>query len=246
MATSGKVSTRKGKKAKTAPEVTPSATAKPLTSNVEPFIKTFYPKTESQNLYYNSIFNNVLTFGVGPSGVGKTRVVARCIVEMLVTDKVERAIISRPCQEAGEKLGAIPGGLKEKIEPYMAPLMTEIYAELGSFRTDIFLRQGRIRVLPLAFTRGWNFNNTIAVLDEAQNTSKTQMQMFLTRIGENCHMVIDGDSSQLDISKNQSGLEDAIQRMTGDPETGIIRFTPADIVRHGIVRRVVENYAKEL
>lgn len=243
MATAGRPTIRKGKKEKI--KKPPAVPVEPITS-AEPVLRPFHTKTANQGRYYHSILTNTLTFAVGCAGTGKTRVVARCIAEMLLSGQKERAIFTRPNEEAGTRMGPVPGDLNEKIGPYMAPLLREVYKEIGKQRTDALVRQGRIELLPIGFARGHNFDDAIAVLDEAQNATRTQMKLFLTRIGTNCTMVIDGDSDQIDIRACDSGLEDAIRRLADDPEVGVVRFTVSDIVRSGLVQRIVKSYAQPI
>ncbi len=201
-------------------------------------------RTEAQARYIQSIENNILTFGVGPAGVGKTHIGAVMAVNMLLSGAVEKIIITRPIQEAGERLGALPGDIGEKTDPFMAPMLIALAKQVGRSGVEALIQAKKIETLPLAYMRGYTLENCFAILDEAQNTTKRQMMMFLTRIGENCRIVVDGDASQIDIQE-KSGLEDAIMRMYNDPEVGVVRFTHLDVVRSGLVQRVVENYSHD-
>lgn len=200
------------------------------------------PRTESQKAYIQAIRNNCLTFGIGPAGTGKSYCAAALAAEALESGRIERIILTRPAVEAGEQLGFLPGALDEKFAVYIEAFRDILNERLGTGTVNYNLRHGRILAAPLAFMRGKTFGpDTFVVLDEAQNTSIAQMKMFLTRIGEDCKVVINGDVQQSDI-RGPNGLEDAIQRLHDLPNVCIHRFERADIVRSGLVREVIDRY----
>lgn len=199
------------------------------------------PRSDKQALYIATIQANVLTFGIGPAGTGKTFCATSLACEAFVDGKVDRIIITRPVVEAGEELGFLPGEMMEKFAPYLAPVRQILDRRLGRGAVDMFLKDGHIECLPLAFMRGHTFSNAFVILDEAQNTTKTQMKMFLTRIGEGCRVIVDGDPRQIDIAA-PSGLIDAVQRLRGMKGVGLVEFTRGDIVRSGLVQDIVEAY----
>jgi len=206
-------------------------------------VEAFKPRTEAQGRYVDAISSQLLVFGVGPAGTGKTHVAASVAAEALISGEVERIIVCRPIYEAGEKLGYLPGDLKEKTDPYMAPLMEVLNRRLGRSYAEILVKIGKIEVLPLAFMRGRSLANCFVILDEAQNTTPAQMKMFLSRIGEGTKTVVDGDLTQTDLPIGQtSGLADALNRVHGLPGVVIVRFTRADIVRSGLCQMIVERY----
>lgn len=199
------------------------------------------PKTETQKRYINAIKNFTLTFGVGPAGTGKSYIAAALAAQALDRGDIERIIITRPAIEAGESLGFLPGELEEKYEPYIAAIRNVLDERLGKSYVDYLLKAGRIVASPLAYMRGMTFRNAYVILDEAQNTTPSQMKLFLTRIGENCKVIIDGDPAQSDI-KGPNGLEDAIQRISWIPSVKVIEFGIDDVVRSGIVAEILKSY----
>ena len=208
-------------------------------------VEPFAPRTEAQARYAASIASQTLTFGVGPAGTGKTYVVATIAAEALLAREIERIVITRPICEAGEKLGFLPGDMKEKTDLYMAPLVDVLNRRLGRSHVEALLKAERIQVLPLAFMRGYSLRDAYVILDEAQNTTPGQMKMFLTRMEDTAKVIVDGDLSQRDIP-GPSGLADALDRLTGKPGVGVVRFTRADIVRSGFVQMVVDAYSNEV
>lgn len=199
-------------------------------------------RTPAQQRYINAIRNNCLTFGTGPAGTGKSYCAAALAAEALESGRIERIILTRPAVEAGEQLGFLPGDLEDKFAVYIEAFRDILNERLGAGTVNYNLRHGRILAAPLAFMRGKTFGpETFVVLDEAQNTSIAQMKMFLTRIGENCKVVINGDVDQSDI-RGPNGLGDAIQRLEGLPGVYIHRFERDDIVRSGLVRAVIDRY----
>jgi phosphate starvation-inducible PhoH-like protein len=207
--------------------------------------KTIVPRSPNQKKYLESILDKDMVFGIGPAGTGKTYLAVAVGVSMFLSGQVERLIFTRPAVEAGENLGFLPGDMREKIDPYLRP----IYDAMGDMMPFDFMMKkmeaGEIEIAPLAFMRGRTLANAFVVLDEAQNTTKTQMKMFLTRMGENTRMVITGDMTQTDLPKGiVSGLRDATEILEGIPEVAFHHFTNADVVRHRLVARIVEAYDK--
>ena len=204
--------------------------------------KRLEPKTPSQKRYISAIKNNCLTFGIGPAGTGKSYCAAAMAADALESGRVERIILTRPAVEAGEQLGFLPGALDEKFAVYIEAFREILNERLGRGAVDYYLRHGRIVAAPLAFMRGKTFSqDTFVILDEAQNTSMSQMKMFLTRIGEDCKVVVNGDIEQSDI-RGPNGLADAIKRLRGVPGVCIHQFEREDIVRSGLVRAVMDRY----
>ncbi|MBC8793360.1 MAG: phosphate starvation-inducible protein PhoH [Tagaea sp. CACIAM 22H2] len=203
------------------------------------------PRTATQGAYLKALKHNELVFGIGPAGTGKTYLAVAVAVDHLITGKVDRIILSRPAVEAGERLGFLPGDLKEKVDPYLRPLYDALHDMLPPDLVAKRLTSGEIEVAPLAFMRGRTLANAFAILDEAQNTTPMQMKMFLTRLGEGSRMVVTGDLTQIDLPPGQkSGLAEALDTLTGVPGIGITHFTGADVVRHPLVGRIVEAYRR--
>lgn len=201
-------------------------------------------KTENQRRYINAIKNFKLVFGLGPAGCGKTYIAGSIAAEKLESKSVERVIITRPAVEAGESFGHLPGELAEKYEPYLMPLRSVFEERLGKSFFEYLLKTNVIQPIPLAFMRGTTFNDCVVLLDEAQNVTPTQMKMFLTRIGENCTVVVSGDEDQRDIS-GPSGLTDAVAKVSYIPSVKVIRFDDNDIVRSGLVAEILQAYKQE-
>lgn len=202
------------------------------------------PKTLGQKRYVDAIRANTITFGVGPAGTGKTYLAMASAIAALRRREVRRLIFTRPVVEAGENLGFLPGTLEEKIDPYMRPLFDALYDMLEREQVDALLQGGVIEVAPLAFMRGRTFNDCFLILDEAQNTTPEQMKLFLTRLGFRSKMVITGDDTQLDLPRGISGLK-GIQGILGDvDDIAFCRFDEVDVVRHSLVAKIVEAYAK--
>lgn len=199
------------------------------------------PKTENQRRYINAIKNFDLIFGVGPAGVGKSFIAGSIAAEKIDTKQIDRIIITRPAVEAGESMGHLPGELDEKFEPYLAPLRAVFEERLGKSYFEYLVKTGAIQAIPLAFMRGMTFSDAFVILDEAQNVTPRQMKMFLTRIGENCTVVVDGDETQKDIV-GPSGLTDAIDRVSYIPSVKVVRFSDVDSVRSGLVAELLIAY----
>ncbi|MEW5729586.1 MAG: PhoH family protein [Pseudomonadota bacterium] len=203
------------------------------------------PRTPTQADYLKALNHQDLVFGLGPAGTGKTYLAVAKAVSMMIRGEVDRIILSRPAVEAGERLGFLPGDLKEKVDPYLRPLYDALYDMLPGDQVIKKLTAGEIEVAPLAFMRGRTLANSFIILDEAQNTTSVQMKMFLTRMGEGSRMVITGDLSQIDLPGGvRSGLKDAIDILDGMNGVSFIQFTDKDVVRHDLVTRIVRAYDK--
>ena len=198
-------------------------------------------QTENQKRYLKAMSGQNLVFATGPAGVGKTFLCTAIAAKMLVEKKIERIIITRPAVEAGESLGFLPGELDEKFDPYLEPFKDVLYRRLGRSFTEYLINSKKIVAVPLAYIRGRTFRNAMVILDEAQNTTPKQMKNFLTRFGENCTVVVNGDPTQMDIH-GPCGFTDAIERLFHIPEVRLVEFTKADIVRSGLVQKIVEAY----
>lgn len=210
-------------------------------------IKTFRrivtPRSPVQVEYIRLMRESALVFALGPAGTGKTYLAVVVAVSMLLEGLIDRIILSRPAVEAGERLGFLPGDMREKVDPYMRPLYDALYDMMPGDQVAKRLANGEIEVAPIAFMRGRTLSNSFVILDEAQNTTPVQMKMFLTRMGENSRMVVTGDPSQIDLPKGvQSGLADALEIVPSVDGVGVVRFTDADVVRHSLVTRIVRVY----
>ena len=205
--------------------------------------KTIVPYTHVQANYIRAMYDNDLVFALGPAGTGKTYIAVAMAVYQFLNKKVERIILSRPAVEAGEKLGFLPGDMKEKLDPYMRPLYDALFDMMPADRVQEAILNGEIELAPLAFMRGRTFSNAFVILDEAQNTTRTQMKMFLTRMGERSRMVITGDQSQIDLPKDiKSGLTDCIPKVEHIPGIEVIRFSDGDVVRHPLAAKIIKAY----
>ena len=205
--------------------------------------KAVSPKTLGQKEYINLINNNDITFGIGPAGTGKTYLAVAMAVKAFKRDEVSRIILTRPAVEAGENLGFLPGDLKDKVDPYLRPLYDALFDMLGADRFTKYLERGLIEVAPLAFMRGRTLDNAFIILDEAQNTTKEQMKMFLTRLGFGSKAVVTGDLTQTDLPDNKkSGLLHAREVLKGVEGIGSITLTERDVVRHALVQRIIVAY----
>lgn len=206
-----------------------------------PALKPLEPRTEAQHHYMTAIDTRMCTIGSGPAGTGKTYVCARMAAEALQDKRVDRIILTRPAVEAGENLGFLPGEIEEKYEPYLAPFRDVLIEALGRTYFEYCLKEGKIEPAPLAFMRGRTFKNAFVILDEAQNTTPAQMLMFLTRAGENCTIVVNGDLKQKDIP-GESGLAAAIRNLEHNRRSAHVAFEVEDVVRHGFVQEVIEAW----
>ncbi|MEM9434753.1 MAG: PhoH family protein [Pseudomonadota bacterium] len=205
--------------------------------------KTVEPRTQAQKDYVTALFRNELGFGIGPAGTGKTYLAVAVGVSMFLAGKVDRIILSRPAVEAGERLGFLPGDMKDKVDPYMQPLYDALNDFLPGKQAAKLIEEKRIEIAPLAFMRGRTLSNAFVVLDEAQNATTMQMKMFLTRLGEGSRMVITGDRSQVDLPRGvKSGLRDAEELIRGVKGVSFNYFTSKDVVRHPLVARIIEAY----
>jgi phosphate starvation-inducible PhoH-like protein len=184
-----------------------------------------------------------MVFALGPAGTGKTYISVVYAVNALKLNHVKKIILTRPAVEAGENLGFLPGDLKEKVDPYLRPLYDALYDMLGMETTNRYIEKGTIEIAPLAYMRGRTLDNAFVILDEAQNTTVMQMKMFLTRMGNGAHMVINGDLTQIDLKKDQkSGLKDAAERFQDIHEIAFVTLTDVDVVRHPIVKKILKRY----
>lgn len=223
----------------------PHQDEKEVTSDVyiKTLRKTVVPYSHVQANYMRGLYENDLLFALGPAGTGKTYIAVAMAVYMFINRKVERIILSRPAVEAGEKLGFLPGDMKDKLDPYMRPLYDALFDMMPADRVQQAIENGEIELAPLAFMRGRTFSNAFVILDEAQNTTRTQMKMFLTRMGEHSRMIITGDLSQIDLPKDvKSGLADCIPKVEAIPGIDIIRFTDTDVVRHPLAAKIIKAY----
>ncbi|RJY08051.1 PhoH family protein [Aurantiacibacter aquimixticola] len=209
--------------------------------------RTITPRSAMQGEYMHLLAKKDVIFALGPAGTGKTYLAVAQAISQLITGSVQRLILSRPAVEAGEKLGFLPGDMKEKVDPYLRPLYDALYDCMPPEQVDRRIASGEIEIAPIAFMRGRTLADAFVILDEAQNTTKEQMKMFLTRFGQNSRMVVCGDPRQVDIpgGDRMSGLADAVERLEDVEGIGVTRFTAADVVRHPIVGRIVEAYEGE-
>ncbi len=205
--------------------------------------RTIEPRSLMQAAYLRALADYDLVFALGPAGTGKTYLAVAVAVSMLIAGRVDRIVLSRPAVEAGERLGFLPGDLREKVDPYLRPLYDALHDMMPGDRVRRRLETGDIEIAPLAFMRGRTLSNAFVILDEAQNTSPVQMKMFLTRLGENSRMVVTGDLSQVDLpAGTRSGLRDALDTLAGIEGVKTVAFTDADVVRHDLVTRIVRAY----
>jgi phosphate starvation-inducible protein PhoH and related proteins len=205
--------------------------------------KPIEPRTEAQKAYVTNLFQNELGFGIGPAGTGKTYLAVAVGVTMFISGAVEKIVLSRPAVEAGERLGFLPGDMKEKVDPYMQPLYDALNDFLPSKQVEKLIQEKRIEIAPLAFMRGRTLSNAFIVLDEAQNATAMQMKMFLTRLGEGSRMVVTGDRTQVDLPRGTaSGLAEAERILKGVKGVSFNYFTSKDVVRHPLVGRIIEAY----
>ena len=203
------------------------------------------PKTLGQKEYIASVLKNTVTIGVGPAGTGKTYLAVAAAVQAFREKQVNRIILTRPAVEAGERLGFLPGDLQSKVDPYLRPLYDALFDMLGAETYQKYLERGNIEVAPLAYMRGRTLDDSFIILDEAQNTSREQMKMFLTRLGFGSKIVITGDVTQIDLPDDKvSGLKDAVRVLDGVKDIAICRLTAADVVRHALVQEIISAYER--
>ena len=207
--------------------------------------KVVQARTPTQDAYIRGMDKHEMVFGIGPAGTGKTYLAVAYAASLLERGAVDRIILTRPAVEAGERLGFLPGDMKEKVDPYLRPLYDALYDMIPGDRVERALTANVIEIAPLAFMRGRTLANSAVILDEAQNTTTMQMKMFLTRLGENSRMIVTGDPSQIDLPPGQkSGLVEALQILSAVEGISIVEFTSKDVVRHALVSRIVEAYDK--
>ena len=212
-------------------------------TTIDTWKKKIVAKTKGQQDYLGLLRSNEVVFGLGPAGTGKTYMAVARAVEALKKREVERIILSRPAVEAGERLGFLPGDMKEKVDPYLRPLYDALYDMMPADKVDRMLVSGEIEIAPLAFMRGRTLSNAHVIIDEAQNTTPVQMKMVLTRLGQDSHMVITGDLSQIDLPDGQpSGLAEAVRILDNIRGVGIIHLSGEDVVRHPVVARILQAY----
>ena len=223
------------------------SSVQPLEEVIKTPKRSVVPRSKKQKEYVKALKTSPITMSLGPAGTGKTYLAVAVALSMLLEKKVERIILSRPAVEAGERLGFLPGDIKEKIDPYLRPLYDSLHDLFDYDKIQRKIESGEIEIAPLAFMRGRTLKNCFAILDEAQNATQTQIKMFLTRIGENSRLVVNGDPSQVDLpNKNQSGLVQAQNILKGISEISIINFDHNDVIRHPLVTKIVEAYKKNI
>ena len=217
--------------------------ARPSSIMIRTRKKTIVPRSTVQTNYMEALARDDMIFALGPAGTGKTYLAVAQAVAMLISGQVDRLILSRPAVEAGERLGFLPGDMKEKVDPYLRPLYDALYDMLPTEQVERRIASGEIEIAPIAFMRGRTLSDAFVILDEAQNTTPMQMKMFLTRFGMRSRMVICGDPNQSDLPRGtESGLNDAVEKLEGIPKLSMIRFSSKDVVRHPLVGRIVEAY----
>ncbi len=208
--------------------------------------KIIRPKNASQIHYFHLLEKNTIVFAMGAAGTGKTYLAVAYGISLLKSKRVNKIIVTRPIVEAGENLGFLPGELKEKVDPYLTPIYDALHEIIGKEATDKYLDKGIVEIAPLAYMRGRTLNDAFVILDEAQNTTSTQMKMFLTRLGYNSKMVITGDESQIDLKSSiQSGIIVASELLKNIDEIGFIQFDSKDVIRHPLVSKIIQAYENE-
>ena len=208
--------------------------------------RTIYARSLNQDAYMRALERSELVFGIGPAGTGKTHIAVAYAAMLLERGMVERIVLSRPAVEAGERLGFLPGDMKEKVDPYLRPLYDALYDMMPADKVERAIAAGVIEIAPLAFMRGRTLSNAAVILDEAQNSTPMQMKMFLTRLGEKARMIVTGDPSQIDLPPNtKSGLLEALRVLDGVPGIVVVRFNETDVVRHPLVAEIVAAYDRD-
>ena len=212
---------------------------------IETPLKKIAPRSVQQHVYVSALKHNTLAFGVGPAGTGKTYLAVAVAAALLAAKEIKKIILTRPVVEAGEKLGFLPGTLEEKTDPYLRPLFDALDEFFGAERAEKMRETGVVEIAPLAYMRGRTLKDSYMILDEAQNTTPTQMKMFLTRLGEGSRIAVTGDPTQIDLPRgHSSGLFDALNVLEGLKDIEVIRFSDADVVRHELVTRIVQAYGE--
>jgi len=220
-----------------------AASARPSFEEINLRKRPVRARTAAQDAYIRALRRHALVFGTGPAGTGKTWLAVAHAVQLFERKEVDRIILSRPAVEAGERLGFLPGDMREKVDPYLRPIYDALYDLMDARIVERALQSGEIEIAPLAFMRGRTLSNAAVILDEAQNTTTMQMKMFLTRLGENSRMIVTGDPSQVDLPHGQaSGLAEAVRLLDGVEGIGHTAFTAKDVIRHELVARIVEAY----
>ncbi|MAV77147.1 MAG: phosphate starvation-inducible protein PhoH [Candidatus Marinimicrobia bacterium] len=220
---------------------------RPLGQIIKTPKRSVVPRSKKQSEYLEALINEKIVISLGPAGTGKSYLAVSVAVKMLMEKKVERVILSRPAVEAGERLGFLPGDMKDKVDPYLRPLYDALYDLFGFEKIQKKIETGEIEIAPLAFMRGRTLKNSFAILDEAQNASLTQIKMFLTRIGENSKLVVNGDPSQIDLmNKNDSGLLKTKRILEEVKEVKFVEFDHNDVARHPLVAKIVKAYQKKI
>jgi phosphate starvation-inducible protein PhoH and related proteins len=204
--------------------------------------KQIFPRTKNQEKFVQSLLKNLITFGIGPAGTGKTFLSIAVACRLLQNGDIDRLVLTRPAVEAGESLGFLPGDLTQKVDPYLRPIYDALYECIGYERVQVLISLHKIEIAPIAFMRGRTLNNSFIILDEAQNCTITQLKMFLTRIGKNSRMSLSGDVTQIDLDKGRSGLEKALSLLKDTPQIGIIQLEKEDITRHPLVSVIVDKF----
>ncbi len=219
------------------------ATTRPSFEEINLRKRPVRARTPAQDAYIRALRRHALVFGTGPAGTGKTWLAVAHAVQLFERKEVDRIVLSRPAVEAGERLGFLPGDMREKVDPYLRPIYDALYDLTDARIVERALQTGEIEIAPLAFMRGRTLSNAVVILDEAQNTTSMQMKMFLTRLGENSRMIVTGDPSQVDLPHGQtSGLHEATRLLTGVEGIGHVVFTAEDVIRHELVARIVQAY----
>ncbi len=204
--------------------------------------KQIFPRTRNQEKFVHSLMKNLITFGVGPAGTGKTFLSIAVACRMLQSGEIDRLVLTRPAVEAGESLGFLPGDLTQKVDPYLRPIYDALHECIGFERVQVLISLNKIEIAPIAFMRGRTLNNSFIILDEAQNCTVSQLKMFLTRIGKNSRMSLSGDVTQIDLDRGRSGLEKVLSILKDTPQIGLMYLEKEDITRHPLVSVIVDKF----